>query len=212
VPRTQSQEALKVEDEPQRMSGIPPWTATLVIAVVVLIVAIALGTLSGTDISIGPEPDVTFDPFGANDAPPPPPTTGDPAVPAPAPAGDEFGTLRAGADLLLPIPPGGLAPFAGREVRGVGVLVYDVVADEGFWVGESRDDRIYVIYRTVAEGESPPDIDPGQRVTFEGTVDTVDTSTSLEPQFRLTDEEGLAQVYAMGYVIGVPSVTIAEDP
>lgn len=213
MPRTQSQEALKVEDEPQRMSGIPPWTATLVIAIVVLIIAIALGTLSGSNISIGPAPQVTVDPFGTNDDPAAAPPA--PADPAPAPAAapvEEYGTLRSGEDLLLPIPPGGLAPYAGREVRGVGVLVYDVVADEGFWVGEDRDNRIYVIYRTPAGGESPPDIDPGQRVTFDGTVDTVDTSTTLEEQFRLTEEEGRAQVYEQGYVIGVPSVAIADAP
>lgn len=212
MPRTQSQEALNLEDEPRRVSGIPPWTASVVIAAVVVIVAIALGRLAGSDLQVGPAPQVTVDPFGVNDEP----VTAQaapaaPAAPVPGPE-QEYGTLRADEDLLLPVPAGGLAPYAGRPVRGVGVLVHDVVADEGFWVGESPEQRIYVIYRTVADGESPPDIDPGQRVTFEGTVDTVDTSTSLEPQFRLTDEEGLAQVYAMGYVIGVPSVTIAEDP
>lgn len=217
MPRTQSQEALNAEVEPQRVSGIPPWTATFVIAVVVLIGAIALGALAGTDLQIGPEPQVTVDPFGVNrpSEGTPPAASAQPAPTAPEPASgsaQEYGTLRAGEDLLLPIPPGGLAPYANRQVRGVGVLVDEVVADEGFWVGENRDDRIYVIYRTFADGESPPDIDPGQRVTFDGTVDTVDTSTSLEPQFRLTEEEGLSQVYAQGYVIGIGSVTIAEDP
>lgn len=217
MPRTQSQEALTVEDEPQRVSGIPPWTLTLIVAAVVLIVAIALGTLAGTDIQIGPAPQVTVDPFGVNDDPaaaqPVPAEPAPEPAPQPAPAAEqEYGTLRAGDDLLLPIPPGGLAPYAGRQVRGLGVPVQAVVADEGFWVGENTDDRIYVIYRIADDSESPPDINPGQRVTFDGTVDTVDTSTSLETPFRLTEAEGLSQVYAQGYVIGVRSVAIAQEP
>ncbi len=209
MPRTRSQEALELEAEPQRVSGIPPWTAGFVIGVVVLIMAIALGGLVGSDWQIGPAPQVTLDPFGVT-------TRGQPA-PAPAPApgappgeGQAYNTLVAGDALLLPLPPAGLGPFSGQAVRGVGVLVYAVVADEGFWVGEDRDQRIYVAYQTIAGLESPPDIDAGQRVTFDGVVEPL--PADLASRFRITEEEGAGQLQQQGYFISTGNVAIAEDP
>jgi hypothetical protein len=56
------------------------------------------------------------------------------------------GSLTAGGTNLLPVPSGGLADFEGRPATGKDVTVQSVVKDEGFWVGSSKQDRVYVEY------------------------------------------------------------------
>jgi hypothetical protein len=61
------------------------------------------------------------------------------------------GALTAGATNLLPVPSSGLGDTVGEVARGRGVVVQSVVtgqenpdALEGFWVGSSEQDRVYV--------------------------------------------------------------------
>ncbi len=57
------------------------------------------------------------------------------------------GRLTAGSKSLLPTTPGQrLADAVGDDARGDRVQVQEVVQDEGFFVGTSREDRIYVEY------------------------------------------------------------------
>ena len=44
------------------------------------------------------------------------------------------------------MPAGGLAAFEGEQATGRQVTVQSVVKDEGFWVGTSQQDRVYVEY------------------------------------------------------------------
>lgn len=216
MPRTRSQppEPLEPYEEemaaPVRLSGVPPSVMGLLAAVVLLIVAVVLGGAIGGDLQIGPEPDLTIG-FGGADDPAPP----DPDAPAAA------GTVLAGGDPILPIPPTGLGPYQGREVRATSVPVLSVVANEGFWVGQDQTDRLYVI---IAPGppagageaghdavdasgpESPPDVDAGQLVSFVGTLETV--PPELPPPFTLTAAEGADRLGELGFYIAVPAVTI----
>lgn len=203
MPHTQSQEGLQQEVIVQSTTtssdhvyipGVPSWIATLLTVVGLIIAAVALSlAVSGQPVT-APAPE----PTPALEVPPPPPAA-QPAV----------GPLMAGADPILPLPAEGLAPYAGRTVHGNAVPVQSVVADEGFWVGTSETDRVYVIYRT-GGGESPPDVDAGQLVNFVGSLQPA-TAEVDAPQFRLTEAEGLGQLRSQGYFVGVPSVDVVVD-
>ena len=102
--------------------------------------------------------------LGGGPAPPPPvaaPTT------TVIPAGDR--TLTSEGRAILPLtgrPP--LSRYAGDPVRAQGVRVQQVAADEGFWVGTSSRDRIWV--QLTGTRESRPHIEPGDRVSFTGRM------------------------------------------
>jgi hypothetical protein len=111
------------------------------------------------------------------------PTTGAGAAPTPAgPAlgatqgpgsGTGAGTLTAGETSLLPVAAaagldGSLAGFVGRPVTATDVVVQSVAADEGFWVGSSATDRVWV--QLTGDGESAYAVGPGDRVSFTGQV------------------------------------------
>jgi hypothetical protein len=203
MPRTRSQERLEEEpelvasNEPAVITGVPPWIAALLSAVGLIIAAVVVSLLVDNDLQIGPEPEFTI---GAR-----PPATEAAAPPAlgPIPAG----TLLAGDTPILPIPADGLAPYVGRTVRADGAPVHSVVADEGFWVGTSDVDRVYVLYQT-GGFESPPDINPGQRVSFIGALQPA--TGDLAPQFRLTEAEGLGLLRTQGYYVDTASVDIVQ--
>jgi hypothetical protein len=84
------------------------------------------------------------------------------------------GTLTAGDSALLPLsgvagPNGELTALVGRAVTARSVPVESVPADEGFWVGPSGTDRVWVEL-TVPPGESPYQVRPGQLVDFTGPM------------------------------------------
>ena len=98
---------------------------------------------------------------GGPPPPPPPPTT------TVIPAGDR--TLTSEGRAILPLtgrPP--LSRYAGDPVRAQGVQVQQVAADEGFWVGTSPRDRVWV--RLTGTPESRPRIQRGDRVSFTGRM------------------------------------------
>ncbi|WP_214402653.1 hypothetical protein [Pseudonocardia lacus] len=115
----------------------------------------------GTDPSGG-------DAAGSADAP----QTGAPA--AGAPTDGAAGSLSAGGTALLPLsasagPDGALTALVGQDVTAQGVVVQSVPSDEGFWVGGSETDRVWV-QLTVPAGESPYTVQPGQRLDFTGPL------------------------------------------
>jgi hypothetical protein len=61
-------------------------------------------------------------------------------------AGTAGGSLTAGDQSLLPVPSGGLSGDETDTATGRQVTVQSVVKDEGFWVGTSQSDRVYVEY------------------------------------------------------------------
>ncbi|MCZ2828151.1 hypothetical protein O2W14_04785 [Modestobacter sp. VKM Ac-2986] len=100
-----------------------------------------------------------------------------------------------GTAVLDPAAPADPAPVlgqvAGQQVTATAVQVLSVPADEGFWVGSSDAQRVWVQLAGAA-GESPYQVRQGDRVDFTGTV------TAHDGQFPATvgvdDAEGAAQL------------------
>ena len=134
-----------------------------------------------------------------------PTTTGRSGVADPGattgPAGDGSppakGSVMSGTTPLLPSPSAGFASFVGEDAKGDAVSVESVVADEGFWVGTSPTDRLFV-HLDVAS-ESRQQVRAGQRVSFDGTVRKL---TQDPAQLGLDPDEGATQLKEQGtYVV-----------
>lgn len=102
---------------------------------------------------------------------------------------------------------GSVARYVGQPVRADRVVVQSVPADEGFWVGTSDRDRVWVQMAT--GGESRVAIRVGQRVSFSGVM--VRTAATFSTGAGVRSGEGAAQLQAQGAHIQTASrmVTIA---
>lgn len=120
------------------------------------------------------------------------------------------GTLTAGGKALLPPSSAGpLGSLSGQEVSGRGVTVESVVADEGFWVGASPTERLFVSLLPEARGgsgESPFQARAGQRVDLVGVLRPVPTDVG---RLGVDDAEGAAQLRSQGQYIEARAVTLA---
>jgi hypothetical protein len=81
-------------------------------------------------------------------------------------AADSFWGAEPGVPLQDAIAAG-LPAQDGLWVSATAVQVYSVPADEGFWV-EVGTDLVWV--QLLTDGESPYTVQPGQTVSFDGTV------------------------------------------
>lgn len=77
------------------------------------------------------------------------------------------GVIVSGGTSLLPAANGSLRRFDGQRVVGRGVRVLQIVANEGFWVGNARR-RVFV--ELALGGESRFQLRRGDRVSFVGRV------------------------------------------
>ena len=84
-----------------------------------------------------------------------------------------------------------LAGLAGQPVTGTGARVLSVPADEGFWLGTSETERVWV-QLTGEAGESPYQVQEGDLVDFEGTVEEHDAA--YPEQVGVDDAEGAQQL------------------
>lgn len=109
--------------------------------------------------------------------------------------GDGAGSLTAAGEPLLPLsgsaPDGTLSAYDGRAVKATGVTVQSVPADEGFWVGSSTTDRVWVQLVGKA-GESPYQVKAGKQVTFTGQL--VPNPPSFADTVGVDAKEGAAQL------------------
>lgn len=113
------------------------------------------------------------------------------------------GTIStSGGEAVLPLPSGGLESFSGEDVSGSSVPVESVVSDEGFWVGESTADRVFV--QLDISGESPFQVEAGQAVTLEGVVTALESDAA---SVGVTDEEGSSQLTSQGQYIVVSELS-----
>jgi hypothetical protein len=116
------------------------------------------------------------------------------------------GTITAGSTDLLPLSSqdgGALQQYEGQNVEGNSVAVESVVSDEGLWVGESQEERMFVFLDL--PGESGPDVDAGDMVSFSGTVEAV--PQGFEDRFGgIEAEEGADQLSFQGSYIEVTSL------
>ena len=85
----------------------------------------------------------------------------------------ENGTLVAAQQSLLGAGGAAFAGAVGEQVTGRDIEVVSVVEDEGFFVGTSEQDRVYVEFGgDVGEDETAADFRPavGDRVSLEGEL------------------------------------------
>ena len=94
--------------------------------------------------------------------------------------------LAAGTDAAAAL--GGLT---GQPVSATGARVLSVPADEGFWLGTSETERVWV-QLTGEAGESPYQVQEGDLVDFEGTVEAHDAA--FTEQAGVDDAEGAQQL------------------
>jgi hypothetical protein len=88
---------------------------------------------------------------------------------AAAPTRPVPGSLTAGTtSLFAAAGAGGLVALIGQTATGHVVPVQSVPADEGFWIGSSATDRVWVQF--TASGESAVTITPGQLLDLHGPV------------------------------------------
>lgn len=205
-----------------------PWWLLLVLAVLVLAALLfalsRCGQGAGTDPgpatgaapSPGPTPTLSAAPSAALTAAPsavpapaaPPAASAASPAPGAGPAGDA-GSLTTGGAALLPLAQavdadGSLATRAGQQVTGDGVLVESVPADEGFWVGISVTDRIWV--QIEGAGESPYRVRPGDRVSFTGQL--VANPEGFASQSGVDAAEGAEQLDRQAAHITVPQADL----
>lgn len=81
-----------------------------------------------------------------------------------------------------------------------------MVSNEGFWVGTSTQNRVFVLLSAQAKGasgESPFQVVAGQHVEIEGAL----TSTNGRIPSDVSAAEGLQQLSDQGVFIGATSLT-----
>ena len=121
------------------------------------------------------------------------------------------GTLTAGTTDLLasPAAAAGIRNREGRPVTGQGVTVESVVADEGFWVGTSARQRVFVFLTPEARrsaGESGYQVEPGQRVGLQGTVKGL--GGAGPSSFGVSDAEGARLLEQQAAYVAATSVSL----
>ncbi len=171
----------------------------------------AVGTSASPSTSPSAAPSTSPSP-----APSAGPSTGasaTPTTPAAAGAGSATGRLLAGGQPVLPLsgtgPVGALGRFTGQAATAEGVPVQSVPADEGFWVGNSTTDRVWV--QLAGAGESGYTVKPGDRVSFTaGKV--VPTGPAFAGQVGVNTAEGAAQLTAQGQHISVAKGDLRLSP
>jgi len=95
--------------------------------------------------------------------------------------------------LTTSAPNGDLSRYVGQQAQARGVSVLSVPADEGFWVGTSQTDRVWV--QLVGKGgESPYQVKAGDKVDF--TAKIVGHTSSFAAQVGVDAAEGAAQLTA----------------
>lgn len=173
----------------------PGWLWLLVPLAVLALLLLALAQCGGGD----PAPGASGG--AATSAPAQDPS----AAPQPAPGGDASATaLTVGDRQLLPLsgiagPNGELTELVGQPVTARGATVLSVPADEGFWVGTSDTDRVWV--RLSGPDESGYVVTQGDRVDFTGTVQAHDDAFAA--QVGVDPAEGADQLNRQGAHIEV---------
>jgi RNA polymerase sigma factor (sigma-70 family) len=133
---------------------------------------------------------------------PPAPTT----VVSAAATGDR--TLTSEGRAILPLtgrPP--LSRYAGKPVQARGVRVQEVAANEGFWVGTSARDRVWV--QLTETRESRFRVKAGHKASFAGKL--VENPPDFARRAGLTSREGARLLEQQGYHIEVRADRLRLD-
>jgi hypothetical protein len=174
-----------------------PVLASLTVSAVAVTGLVLVPPLVGRDQAPRPAPTTTTVPPGA-------------AAKPGAPGGGGSGVrLVVPGRSLLPVPSREvLARHAGQRVRGEHVPARGVDADEGFWVGTSDGNQLWV--QLIGRGESPFQVRPGQRASFTGRL--VPNPPGFARRVGMVPEEGAALAGRQGHHIEVAYDDIALEP
>jgi hypothetical protein len=124
-------------------------------------------------------------------------------------AGSDSGRLAAGGVSLLPPPANGLSAQAGETATGKDVVVQSVNGNEGFFVGSSATERVYVEWGgDVGENEASrfrPQKD--QRVNLTGPLQPAGTTQLSKLKLSAADAE---LVRSQGAFVNADRVALAK--
>lgn len=124
-------------------------------------------------------------------------------------AGSDSGRLAAGGAELLPPPANGLSGQVGETATGQDVVVQSVNGNEGFFVGSSTTDRVYVEWGgDVGENEATrfrPQ--KGQRVNLTGPLQAAGAAELRKLKLSSADSE---LVRSQGAFVNAGRVTVAK--
>lgn len=192
--------------EAARSGGGNKWWLWALLALIVL-AALIFGL---TQCSNNSDRDAAAPPpanSGAPTAGPGTPTAGPGTPTANGPNAGETapGMLSAGGRALLPVAAvaganGELTGLVGQQASAQAVPVQSVPADEGFWVGNSETDRMWV--KLVPDGESPIKVQKGQLLDLGGPV--VAHGADFAGAEGVDDAEGAAQLTTQAAHIEAP--------
>jgi hypothetical protein len=197
-----------------RVAGQPArrkWLLPLLLGLLALIALLFLLSQCGDDDSANPTAGTAASPAatpsGAGAAPS---ATGSASASGPADAGQtgagQPGTVTAGgASLLGSGTAANLGGSNGEQAVGRAVRVQSVPADEGFWVGTSETDRLWV-QLTGTRGESDYTVKAGDIIEFTGTVTSA--AEGFAAKVGVSEAEGAAQLTDQGYYVSVPASSV----
>ena len=125
------------------------------------------------------------------------------------------GQVLAGSQVVVPLAAGSsgsgdLSQYAGQAATARTVAVQSVPADEGFWVGNSASDRVWV-QLTGAAGESAVTVKAGDRISFTGGK-VVATPAGYAEKVGVDATEGSAQLTAQKAHIEIAKNAIKLTP
>ena len=117
-------------------------------------------------------------------------------------AAPQQGTVTAEGTPILPAPAEGLGAFADKGAEARGVLVQSVVADEGFWVGATEADRLFVFFAADNAGsESRVKVEQGQTISFDAIVKPL--PADFAPAFGIDEAEGAGELEGQGHYLEI---------
>lgn len=122
------------------------------------------------------------------------------------------GQLLAGGQAVLPLTAGStdLSRYTGQSATARTVAVQSVPADEGFWVGTSATDRVWV-QLTGPAGESPITVKAGDRISFT-TGKVVATPAGYADKVGVDAADGAVQLGAQKAHIEIAKSAIKLSP
>ena len=194
LPTTPTDAATPTDEATATDAATPTDTAT----------ATATDTATPTDVATATD---TATPTGA--ATPSSTASASPSATTPvttAAAGGAGTVVSQGAPVLSAAGVQDLAGHTGQQAVGNDVKVQSVPADEGFWVGTSTTDRIWV-QLTGKSGESPYRVKTGDTVDFTGVLTA--EPAGFAARTGLTAAEGAALLTTQAQYVDVDKSALA---
>lgn len=123
--------------------------------------------------------------------------------------GSDAGRLNAGGAQLLPPPSGGLSGEVGKTATGQDVVVQSVNGNEGFFVGSSSTDRVYVEWGGDVGTDEASRFQPnqGDKVNLTGPVEA---AGPVQLRKLKLSAEDLELVRSQGAFVNADRVTQAN--